>query len=278
MAADTGQAVDPAGDAKAGVTDQASGVPGSSPDRTSAAAEAPKSPDPTVEPSKTARERWKQRWVKFWVGGAAAVVIGVTITWSAGWLNSVVGPPAPPAPSAETPINAGHIPGRQDVSTMTPGQRFYAVPNFYYFQSCGRPCWLPLYESPNEQSALVTDGWPCEFYGPNPSSEPSCVEPPSSRTSAEMAKSTDRSSGDRILVVCQVRQMAKGVATQIVHNDVGQNSKIWDMIAVPKADISDNSTAINLPQISGLPGYYQAFASDMWLGNTGWHDIACSAA
>jgi hypothetical protein len=175
MAADTGQAVKPTGGAEEGPA----GATGS---------------------RKFSRERLKQRGAKFWAGGASAVFIMVIGSWLTVWSVFLAGPHAPTTP---TITNPGHLPGRYDVSTMAPKQQFYAEPNFYEFPACGRPCWLPLYESPTEQSALVTNNWPCEFYGPNTSTEPSCVQPPSGRTSAEMADPADKNSGDKLLVVCR---------------------------------------------------------------------------
>lgn len=86
-----------------------------------------------------------------------------------------------------------------------------------------------------------------------------------------MAEPAVRNSGDRVLVVCQVRVNT----TQAIHNEVGQASNIWDMVAVPRADISSDSAAGRLKQVAGMPGFYEAFGPDIWLGNTGWHDIPC---
>jgi hypothetical protein len=230
---------------------------------------APTSPDAT----KTALPFWKRWGAKFWVG-AAAVVTGALGIWLAGWLGFFAGPPSPgpsPAPSATSAVNPGHLPGRLDVSTMSTGHRFYAVPNFYEFQSCGRPCWLPLYQSPTEQSAFVTDGWPCEYYGPNYSSAPSCTQPPSRRTPSQTVHPTAKNSGDRVLVVCQVRVSV----SQAIHNEAGQSSNIWDMVAVPESYISSDSAASRLNPVPGMPGFYEAYGPDIWLGNTGWHDIPC---
>lgn len=230
----------------------------------------PKSP----EAAKTALPLWKRPSAKFWAGGAAAIASGTLSIWLAGWFGFLAGPPVRPSPTPSTKasVHQGHLPGRQDVSTMSPGHRFYAIPNFYELQSCGRPCWLPLYQSPTEHSAFVTDGWPCEYYGPNYSSEPSCTRPPSRRKPSQMAHPAQRNSGDRVLVVCQVR----GRATQTIGNEVGQSSNIWDMVAVPESHISSDSAAAGrLKHVPGMPGFYEAFGPDIWLGNTGWHDIPC---
>ncbi|HTU08901.1 MAG TPA: hypothetical protein VMG13_25360 [Trebonia sp.] len=211
--------------------------------------------------------------------GVAVVITGVLIGFLGNWANVFAGPHSTAALSPATSISPtgdpGHLPGRMDVPTMTPGQRFYAVPNFYYDQSCGRPCWLPLYEVPSEDSAFVTDGWPCEYYGPNDSPSPSCVTPPPGRARGVMADPAQKDSGDRLLVLCQTRKQGNGQAAQDIRNQVGQDSDIWDMVAVPKAYISSDSPATGLPQVPGMPGFYEAYAPDMWLGNTGWHDIPC---
>jgi hypothetical protein len=273
MAADSAQASEHADGAGERTAEKAgSGPHAADPDVEPVHEPVPKSPDS----SKATLRPWKRWGAKFWVGGAAAVVTGALGIWLAGWLGFLAGPPtavAPsPAPITKPTVNPGHLPGGLDVSTMSPGHRFYAVPNFYEFKSCGRPCWLPLYEAPTEQSAFVTDRWPCEYYGPNYSSAPSCLQPPSRRTSSEMWDPTARDSGDRLLVLCQVR----GKTAQTRHNDVGQSSKIWDMVAVPQSHISsDSAAASRLSQVPGMPGYYEAFGADIWLGNTGWHSIPC---
>jgi hypothetical protein len=112
---------------------------------------------------KPAQSRW-ERWRKIFWAGVGAVVVAVIAGLVTNYLTSYV---SPPATATAAPIGSpGHPPGRQDVSTMKPGQRFYAVPNFYDFQSCGRPCWLPLYQLPTLQSERVTQNWPCEYYDP----------------------------------------------------------------------------------------------------------------
>lgn len=216
-----------------------------------------------------------------WAGGVAVVVTGVLVIWLGNLADVFVGPhtSATPSSSASTipPItDPGHLPGRQDVSTMARGQRFYALVNFYYDQSCGRPCWLPLYVAPTENSAFVTNGWPCEYYGPNHSSSPSCIAPPKGRATAQMANPADKGSGDRLLVLCQTRMQGNGHAAQDIHNQIDQDSDIWDMVAVPQTYISPDSPAWGeLSQVPGMPGFYEAYAPDMWLGNTSWHSIPC---
>jgi hypothetical protein len=226
-----------------------------------------------------ARRRTRKRRAKVWAG-AATVITGALAIWLAAWLGWVGGPPTldvlSPSPSTTAIVNPGHLPGRIDVSTMAPHHQFYAVPNFYFLASCGRPCWLPLYQEPTEQSAFVTDGWPCEYYGPNPSSEPSCVQPPPRRTTSEMADPANKNSGDWLLVICQVTHFDNGKPAQSIRNEIYQTSNIWDMVAVPASYISsDSPTASPLSQVPGMPGFDEAYAPDMWLGNTGWHDIPC---
>jgi hypothetical protein len=234
-------------------------------------------PDAKSPPaSEDTRPLWKQWGGKFWAG-VAVVVTGAVGAWLGVWLAFFAGPPATVAPPTTSIGNPGHPPGRQDVSTMSPGHRFYAVANFFEFQSCGRPCWLPLYQLPTEKSADVTQGWPCEYYEPDSSSGgPYCLQPPPRRTPGEMAGPSDKNSGDRILVVCQVTKIDTGQAAETIRNEAGQSSDIWDMVAVPESHVSRNSVvAGRLSQVPGMPGFYEAYGPDIWLGNTGWHGIPC---
>lgn len=235
---------------------------------------------------RVARHPVRKLSAKVWQGGIAGVATAVLATLLGNWAVHVAGPhtgvTTPPSASA-TPFastaptaNPGHLPGRQDVSTMARGQHFYATPNFEEDQSCGRPCWLPLYESPNEDSAFVTNNWPCEYYGPNSSVPPSCVTPPLGRTRDEIANAAVKDSGDRLLVLCQTTRLDDGQAAQDIHNQIGQDSRVWDVVAVPKAYISPDSPAWGrLTQVRDMPGFYEAFAPDMWLGDTGSHGIPC---
>jgi hypothetical protein len=132
-------------------------------------AQAAHGPGAKSPPASKARPRWK-KWGGKFLAGVATVVTGALAARLGIWLTSVAGPTAPTVPPA-TPIDTpGHPPGREDVSTMSPEHRFYAVANFSEFQSCGGPCWLPLYQLPTESSAKVTRGWPCEYYGPGSAS------------------------------------------------------------------------------------------------------------
>jgi hypothetical protein len=229
-----------------------------------------------------ARPWWRR--AELWAGSAVTVILtGALTAWLAGVLGSVAGAQttdvlssAPSSRYTAPIVNPGHLPGRDDVTTMAAHHQFYAVPNFYFFPSCGRPCWLPLYQQPTEQSAFVTNGWPCEYYGPNYSSEPSCTQPPTRRTASEMADLTDKDSGDKLLVVCQLRQLSNGQPAPNIRNQNGQSSNIWDMVAVPASYISRDAPVVGkLSQVPGMPGFDEAFAPDIWLGNTGWHEIPC---
>lgn len=243
---------------------------------------------PKESPGKDAASKAVPWWRKTetWAGGMATIAVaGALAGWLATLLSSVaaprtsdasISPVISSASASATPINPGHLPGAMDVSTMAPHHQFYAVPNFYFLSSCGRPCWLPAYQQPTEQSAFVTDGWPCEYYGPNNSSEPSCTQAPAWRTTSEIWDPANRDSGDKILVVCQLRQLGNGQAAPTIRNQVGQGSHIWDMVAVPASGVSpDSPAARELIQVPHMPGFHEAFAPDIWLGNTGWHDIPC---
>jgi hypothetical protein len=227
-------------------------------------------------PTKDSRRPWKQWGRKFWAG-VAVVVTGAVGAWLGVWLAFFAGPPATVAPPTTSIGNPGHPPGRQDVSTMSLHHRFYAVPNFYEFQRCGRPCWLPLYQLPTETSAALTHGWPCEYYEPDSTPNgPFCLQPPPGRAPGEIADPAVRNSGDQILVVCQVKQIGNGQAAQTIRNEAGQSSNIWDMVAVPKSHLYRNSVIVGrLHLVPGMPGFYEAYGSDIWLGNTGWHSIPC---
>jgi hypothetical protein len=278
LAADDGQEVGPADSAENGTT-QTNGSEKTAPDgadysETKAAHE----PDiKSASASQSPRSRWRKWGAKLWAGGATVVLTGALSAWLAGWFTFLAGPPGAVAPSATSISHPGHLPGRQDVSTMAPGRRFYAVPNFYDFQSCGPPCWLPLYQRATEKSPFVTDGWPCEYYEPGSvSSGPFCLKPPFGRRPSEMADPAFSDSGDRVLVICQVTNIGKSQPAETIRNDIDQSSDIWDMIALPAAHISSDSiVADRLSRVAGMPGLYEAFAPDIWLGNTGWHNIPC---
>jgi hypothetical protein len=166
-----------------------------------------------------------------------------------------------------------HAPGAADVSTIEPGQPFYATPNFsmYGGGSCvPRPCWLPLYPTPQLMpGTAVTRDFPYEALGSDP--------------------------GNRVLVLCQVEagqglseadQQAQGYRVRngvptpgSVHFDSGgiyESSNVWDVIALPADQLSQlGAPALmadaGLEPVSGKPGWVYAYGADLWLGNTGLH-------
>ncbi len=230
--------------------------------------------DATSPPAGDDRPWWRKWGVKLGTA-VAAVIIGALGSLLGVWFAFFAGP-STPAPSTSPIGNPGHPPGRQDVSTISPHHRFYAVANFFYFQGCGRPCWLPLYQKPTENSTGVTRGWPCEYYEPDAKNGPFCLRPSTRRRPNEMADPANKHSGDRILVICQTTHIANGQAAQTIRNEAGQSSGIWDMVAVPRPHIFYNGViAGRLRQVPGMTGFYEAYGSDIWLGNTGWHSISC---
>jgi hypothetical protein len=183
------------------------------------------SSSPAEEPSP-----WWRKWGRKLAASVAAVIVAALGAWLGIWLGFFAGPPA--SSSSASPIgNPGHPPGRHDVSTLSPNHRFYAVANFFYFPHCGRPCYLSLCPQPTESSAGITQGWPCEYYKPDSPNGPYCLQPPVGRGPGEMANQANKYSGDRILVICQTTHLADGQAAQIIHNEAGQSSRIWDMLA-----------------------------------------------
>lgn len=134
---------------------------------------------------------------------------------------------------------------------------FMARPNFYYFESCGRPCYLPLFPAPvrGGKDWAVTDGWPCEFRSRhNRSAGPHCY-----------CDGPDQQ-GDWVQVIGQVRG-------QMTQNEIGQQSDIWNVVVLPVQHATRNVNYLQvIPLDSGLTRYY-AFAPDMWLGNTGWRNM-----
>lgn len=96
----------------------------------------------------------------------------------------------------------------------------------------------------------VTEGWPCEFYSQHDKSRgPHCY-------SASMSR------GDLVRVVGQVRGQSR-------RNEIGEVSDIWDVLLVPGDKVTRNADQLK----EARPGWYIAYAPDIWLGNTGWHDI-----
>lgn len=141
-----------------------------------------------------------------------------------------------------------HTPGAEDVSTMVRGQQFLATPNFFYFASCGRPCWLPLYPTAQLKGPdKVTDNYPYERFAGNP--------------------------GDPVKVVCQVQG-------DTLKDDTQRSSDLWDKVIVPKSaqSILKRSVFTTTATLHATPdgkGYF-AYGADIWLGNTGNHGIPCT--
>jgi hypothetical protein len=204
-------------------------------------------------------------WV---VAAVSAVIIAVATAWAltAAGLSSST----PSVPGTATAVPVGHPPGSQDVSTLAAGRAFYATPNFYDDRTCGRPCQLQSWKSPTEDNASVSSGWPCEYYDPASAAEgPFCVEPPSGRTKTEMANPSQPDSGDRVLILCQVNG-------EPIQNEVLQRSSIWDVVAMPAKYIPKAVTTAHLVrQVPRMPGFYETYVPDIWLGNTGSHGITC---
>ncbi|MBW3538583.1 hypothetical protein KY386_03790 [Candidatus Parcubacteria bacterium] len=169
-----------------------------------------------------------------------------------------------PSEAPLIPAEADHPPGPQDVSTMEPGKKFKAQPNFYYFEGCGRPCWLPLYPAPQlVAGTAVNEGWPCEYYALN----------------VVIKQGTDCSQshsvlGDEVQIECQVRgDDTLGEGT--IQNDKQERSNIFDVVIIPK-----DKVVRGVEQLEPTPdgsGYF-ALGADMWLGNTGWHGIPCQSS
>lgn len=148
-----------------------------------------------------------------------------------------------------------HEPGPADVSTTEPGKPFAARPNFHYFRGCGRPCWLPLYPMPRlVPGTAVTKGWP--------------IEPGDGRE------------GDQVLVLCQVINTEGTVANGgAVQDDRQVSSNIWNLVLIPQSMVDAGDARIKFaaglqpaPNNSG----YLAYAADLWLGNTGDHNLPCT--
>ena len=157
----------------------------------------------------------------------------------------------------------------QEPSTTQPGKQFTVVPDFTYFQGCGEPCWLPLYAQPWETPPAVTNGWPCEYYdSSSTASGPFCLHPPTNRLPGQSG-SSDPNSGDRVLVLCQTTRLSNGQPAQTIRNEKGQESNVWDRVAVPSTYVKATTRGA-LKLVPGMPGFYAAYAPDIWLLNTSW--------
>jgi hypothetical protein len=101
-------------------------------------------------------------------------------------------------------------------SRILPVEPFWAVPNFRFFEGCGRPCWQPLYAQPViTKGEAVTDGWPCEYYDRASADKgPYCTE-------------RDDPNGDRLLVIGQVRG-------ERLQDDRLVISNLWYQVVVPR--------------------------------------------
>lgn len=153
---------------------------------------------------------------------------------------------------------SGHKPGLNDVviDGLIDGIRhtetIYVRPNFYYFEGCGRPCYLPLNPAPRigGKDWAVTEGWPCEYYIPisrkKPNDGPYCF----SKTSHD---------GDWVKVIGKVRG-------QLITNEIGQTSDVWYVL-----EVSYGATRnLDLAERRQLPNgsyWYVLYAPQMWLGN-----------
>ncbi len=139
-------------------------------------------------------------------------------------------------------------------SDNTLGLTFLVQPNFYYFEGCGRPCWLPLNPAPKRGGPdwAVTDGWP---------TEPDYADYKYIKRNYVL--------DDPDMVDNYVRVIGQ-VRSQMTVNEIGQKSDIWDVIAIPPEKATRNT---HLIAETDADGNYIVYASDLWLGNTGWRDI-----
>lgn len=178
-------------------------------------------------------------------------------------------------------LRGGHRPGRRDIRTdrdyigagfgtdiVGPSTLFLARANFFYFEGCGRPCYLPLNPAPRigNKDWAVTEGWPCEYYVPSshkkPDDGPYCFD--------KAGKD-----GDWVRVIGQVRG-------QPITNDIGQVSDVWDVIKISDARATRNRELAESHRFVSMvdpgfidegPIFFIVYAPDIWLGNTGWHEI-----
>jgi hypothetical protein len=74
-------------------------------------------------------------------------------------------PPVPKVPRPPDPTPRAKPPAPPATPTPTPPpppRGFETTPDFTYFPTCGRPCWLPLRAQADYRSPRVTNGWPLE--------------------------------------------------------------------------------------------------------------------
>jgi hypothetical protein len=198
-----------------------------------------------------------------------AIVAAIPLFLSACSAGDGTAKPSPPASvsmsqnGCSAPIHKNAAldkPGCYAVSTMARGQEFDTTPNFYFFKVCGRPCWLPIYSHPAlVKDMAVTKGHPCEYYLP--------------KTSSGYCEGVDIPA-DTVSVVCQVHgKLPPGrTGDTTLTDDAGHSSDIWDEIIVPLEDLVGSHAGLkSSPDGEG----YLAFGSDLWLNNSGWHNIPC---
>jgi hypothetical protein len=151
-------------------------------------------------------------------------------------------PPADPGYRPNVPPGVSPVVDAHDVYPLTPSEPFLARPDFKMMESCGqRPCWLKLYASPDQASAVVTDNWPYE-------------------------NGFGHQYGDYLQVVCQTRGTT-------VTDEGGSASNIWNRV-IARADKVPVAAQALLQPAQGAPGFY-AYAPDLLLGNSGDHQLPC---
>jgi hypothetical protein len=150
--------------------------------------------------------------------------------------------PADPGYRPNVPPGVSPIVDSHDVYPLTPREPFLARPDFKLMEGCGqRPCWLKLYASPDEASAVVNDNWPYE-------------------------NGFGHQYGDYLQVVCQTRGTT-------VMDENGSTSNIWNRV-IARADKVPAAAQPLLQPAQGSPGFY-AYAPDLLLGNSGDHQLPC---
>jgi len=152
------------------------------------------------------------------------------------------------------------LPGCYAVSSMKPGQQFDTQVNFTYFKACGRPCWLPVYPQPALiKGTAVTKGYPCEYFA---------------KTTSSGYCQGDTTEGFLFHVVCQVHgQLPPGaIGDTNLTDEAGHFSDIWDRIVIPLGALKGSKAPL-VPSPDG-EGYLE-YGADLWLENTGWHNIPC---
>ena len=113
------------------------------------------------------------------------------------------------SPASPTTLPCGPVPTTPTVTRPAttpppppppppPPRGFDTTPDFTYFPTCGRPCWLPLRAGPDYRTARVSNGWPLE-------------------------------GRDHVWVECQVH--GNGVLSQgVLQDSRGVRSNIWNKI------------------------------------------------